>query len=239
MPFFDDKTDKQCQVWATRLRAAVKTKRKLMAVVNLHYWIKEFVALRAQVSAARLEPVLTWYELHIDEGHVPQAYSARSFRFFFSKIEERMMQCSETMVEVVKEPARKLVLRLTNDHKYPPEIVVQLPVLVQHSTDRWQRFCMTILEAMNTKTLLIRELQFLERVLEEQETILVENWCIFLSQKYGWLEHYTGNVITLTFKPDHQLFRDSFWRHWAQLWSGDSCAFDSLLQELLKRKPSV
>jgi hypothetical protein len=228
MFFKKEPKDEQALSWSNRLFGAIKSSKKGDPKVrDIEKWTKVFMSLRKNHQSDEIESVLTWYCQHIGEEFVPVAITAMQFKFKFPAI-VRAMSEDDSLIETIEQRSIDLAQSLLRDYKFPPEIAGKLALIIQRSRINWWRFISKV------KTRTDRDAAFLLHVYELYSPVFVESWCCYLSQKYGFLQNYTGSISSLVFKPGSTAFRESFWRRWSDNWCANPNTFDDLLRESLK-----
>lgn len=224
---------------AQRLYNALKVKRIVSSRYSQKAWQKELEWLCSKHETQRVEMVLSWYCSHIGEEFVPQANSAIKFRLKFPQIVAAMERSDSSPSEQVSTINQARADRLANDLPWPVEIKTKLPTLVQRTATNWINWMAKIHAFRISKSSFTNKTDrwgrfLLEIVVDTHH--FVDQWFLLLSTKYGRMEHYIGPVLSLAFKPESQMFKNSFWREWSARWTGDPTTFDPLLVELLQQQ---
>ena len=239
MFFSENVVDTQLLHWSEQLLKAILAKRKIRHDEGtVGRWAKQYLRLVAKkYGHERVGKVLEWYCQHVGEQFVPLCLNAEAFRIHFLRLEQCMVHADDTAPAPGQE-ALLLAERLKFDYRFPVEIEARLPVLAQLSRDNWLKFWQLMhhsyTSGLNAKRARLREVEFLQFVLNSQRTPFVEAWLVFLSRKFHSTRNYTSAVLALAFRPSHPWFQEHFWWQWSREWSGDHRAFDGLLEQLLK-----
>ncbi len=220
---------------AKSLFKAVKSSRRLKVKPKpdrVIPWGRLFELWLTEENEERVERVLEWYCKNINKDGCPQAYAAQGFKDKFEQIAKHAEKEADE-VETIQERNMLTASKLTDELEWPVEIRTRLPVIIQRTRQSWEKFC----KVMQGKCTLAvaRKAGFLERVLAQSGSF-TDIWMVVLSQKYGWMQRFTGSPLDLAFRPDSILFKESFWRSWSMDYCTDPKAFDGLLEELLKKE---
>jgi hypothetical protein len=230
------KFDTQTKAWVDKLMAVLTEKSMFQGKQNDQWWLRKFADLRDQEGPLVVDEVLDWYCEHMGEPYVPTVYTPLNFCDKFKMILAAMKRdIDQTEVSDV---AKKMSQTLGSHYSFPPEIAAVLPQLITISQRNWDAFCEKVInhEYHGGFPLEERQARFLNRVMRQHAPGFVMNWMSAIGEKYRSMEHYTGNVMMLAFTPNSVLFKESFWRMWAQEWCADANAFDYLLDRLVKGK---
>lgn len=195
-----------------------------------------FQILENKYHYAVVDKVLAWYCQHRGEEFCPYGDTAYHFRANFGKIRQAMEVSDDVEVS---QRNKDLAESLINNYKYPVEIASKLPMILQQTRNGWEIFCHRMAgyvePPVSTRPPNDRYIAFMIRVLELHALVFVDNWGLYLHQRYGFMESYTGNTANLVWRSASTAFKESFWRKWSQEYCADAGAFDSLLAELIGR----
>lgn len=228
----DDKTDDQAHNWAVRLRNCVIASGtgQTPKYIYLTEWTKHFALLRKEQGEELVEKVLGWYERNYDKQYTPKALSGATFRQKFEAIRAAMNRSEDSPEEEIDQRSKDLAKVLSNNWNFPVEIQSQLPKIIQKTRDNWKRFHWSLTKIDGSP----REDRFLSVVLDTYSPSFIQDWIIFISNRYGKQQHYTGPVMSLAWTKDSPQFRQSFWRQWSLEWCGSPLTFEDLLDRLIK-----
>lgn len=221
---------------ALKLFTRLKEKRVITRKVMPMYWAQVFRVMVRKHGKPKVVETLNWYMEHLGQEFVPRVSTAEMFSQKFLQI-QRVMAISETgYTEAPDLRSSHLADYLENNFPYPPEVVSQLPYLVQRTRTNWSAFLTDIqtLHPWDLPEPQQRNHEFLIWVREGVQSFVTE-WFVLISHRLGRLEHYTYPVPTLAWRLDNPHFRDSFWHHWSLNWCQKSNAFDKLLEWLIQR----
>jgi len=235
MGFFKDRFDqsnntssKLCRDLATKIKRAIQNHNKRPSGGML-VWVRTLARLREEKTEDTLVRVIDWYSKHIGEEFVPRALSPRVFYDRFDSLHKAMLT-SDDPSELILPENLKLAHNLDRDYVFPIEVRSALPLLVQRSRDNWIAF---LKELDEFKCDSERDSRFITNVFFAHAPYFIHRWFGMIAVKYGSMEHFTGPVMSLAFRANSKLFKDSFWRDWSMAWSGSPWTFDNLLDRFL------
>lgn len=233
MTFFPEQSSQyqEFRQLSVDLRQALKTARKDHSRTNLKSWDRVFSSLCKRVGKEQVVRVLKWYCGHIQDEFVPQAYSAASFSSKFDRIKQAMFR-SEDVEDEATEQDRKSAQYFLDHFLIPAPIAATMPQIIARTRESWERFKVKLTKVSTEDR--IRDANFCTRIFVMWSPTFVENWIRSVCLKYGRIENFNLPPLSLVFTPGSEMFKNQFWREWAQDWCGDPTAFDSLLKELLK-----
>ena len=119
----------------------IRTHRKIFRKVYPKKWILEFQKLRRHdgIDAEDIKKVVKWYDKHIGEKYIPQAYSASSFRNKFLQLEAAMKRTGGDIT--VSKKAKQITKDLIKDELlFPTTSFSSYANAIQQTMSNWKRF---------------------------------------------------------------------------------------------------
>lgn len=193
-------------------------------------WERLIAKLRHDYGNSQAEQTIGWLCQNAGGQFTPRVRAPRDLEDKFEQI-IRAMEASGTSLSVVVEPTNQmLAVSLGSDLPFPVEIAAILPNVLQRTQDNWLKV-RRLLESLVFEE---RDQKFVNHILERYSPTFKVDWLLFLSRRFGHLNHYHGPATATAFEPSHVWFRESFWQDWSRNWCGRADKFDGILQILIR-----
>ena len=197
-------------LFAKQLGDKLRTKRKLMAVVNLPMWIKQFEELQAKHSLDDISQVLNWYLANIGKEGVPQAYSAKSFKKYYAQLSARAKQDGvELTTPVLSDEAQKLTKELLQ-LLWPMGVEAQVPETVESSLANYKAFLAKVKKARDMSTLPKHYGRWIDWLLAanrlQPPVLFVRSWMKMINRTLVNWKEWSGSLETFGFHENHGKF---------------------------------
>lgn len=219
--------------YADRLYNAVRSAgKRTQRSWSRKSWAQEFRRLHdEEVNETYSGEVLDWFCAHIGQEYVPQTWSAKSFRLEFSKVEAAMERDRKrNPVVTVSANATKIVNRIKHLH-WPKGSATQLPIVVQLSIDKIQKFRKHLLNRVMPDSPLASlsgKVRAAVRAYEHVIEVYLKN---NVYRRIAHWEKWNGNLIPYAWSPQSESVMANG-RELAKKFTGKSENWDKLLKEI-------
>lgn len=204
---------------ALRLYTILKSRRKMFRKLNVATWTTEFENLLSSTSEDRITRALNWYEDNVGNENVPKAYSAKSFRIHFIRIEKRMIEKGVSTGEVELSPlSRKITARVSTKF-WPLGCRDEVPLLIEQSVlfhsqfvKAFQKVEMRMRDKRPSKKdelfrrRMIRFIYYIKGRYILHHTF-VERYVLEVQKRLQGWKSWTGSLLSYSMDIDQQTFR--------------------------------
>lgn len=220
--------------WSHTLANAVRKSTPRCSPISIAKWSVQFALLRNTdgIPQGQIGEVLDWYVDHIGEHRIPMALSAKAFRAKFPYIElaKKIWDQRNPSVQI-SQTAREIADRLGRRY-WPKGSKGQLPVVCQQSLDNYKAFAQRVRKRPESRNGSAVEAFFRHiRAKLTDPAGFVENWFNAVHGSIARWEHWSGDLFSYVFRPEHKLFQ-RMGRDWAQKYCARPYVWDNLMEEL-------
>jgi hypothetical protein len=222
------------------LAEAITGNNKQMARFSIKSWSKQFTILRQTATEEDILQVLQWFKSNIKDQWTPKAYSAKSFRQKFDRIEEAMNR-NKSQDTPISDVARSIYKRL-GDLSWKGITGDQVLTTVQISLTNYQEFLaklqswevsctfMKRAEFVQVQSIFRFTANFLNSNLST-DTQFVEKWIRDIHKMVTSFDTWNGDITKQAFTVSNKRFKQQG-REWATAYCGDSSRWDKLMEKL-------